>query len=147
MTLKCVSFIYLLICLAVPGLSCCTWDLCCDMHDLQLWYARFLATESELLLLACGIQFPNQRSNLSPLHWQCRVPDTRPPGKSLKCISFRMFLNFNNSAQNMQTHFRSLYKNPVITTNKNGIVDTQKFEKKEYKHTYQIKSSNLKGIK
>ena len=34
------------------------------------------------LAAACGIQFPDQRWNLSPLHRECGVSATRPPGKS-----------------------------------------------------------------
>ena len=32
---------------------------------------------------AYGIQFPDQGSNLRPLHWECGVPDTGLPGSSL----------------------------------------------------------------
>ena len=35
-----------------------------------------------LLIAACGIQLPDQGSNLSPQHWECRVLATGPPGKS-----------------------------------------------------------------
>ena len=31
---------------------------------------------------ACGIQFPDQGSNLGPLHWEHGVLPTGPPGKS-----------------------------------------------------------------
>ena len=31
---------------------------------------------------ACGIQFPDQGSNWGPLHWECGVLPTGPPGKS-----------------------------------------------------------------
>ena len=33
--------------------------------------------------MACRTQFPGQGSNLGPLHWECRVLATGPPGKSL----------------------------------------------------------------
>ena len=36
----------------------------------------------KLLVEACGIQFPDQGSNLSSLHWKLRALATRPPGKS-----------------------------------------------------------------
>ena len=35
------------------------------------------------LVAACGIQFTNQGLNPGPLHWECRVLATGPPGKSL----------------------------------------------------------------
>ena len=34
--------------------------------------------------VACGIYFPDQGSNLDPLHWESRVLATGPPGKSQK---------------------------------------------------------------
>ena len=61
-------FIYL----AVPGLSCGMWDLP---------YAA-----CELLVAACEIQFPSQGWNLSPLHRECSILATGPPGKSLSFI-------------------------------------------------------------
>ena len=38
----------------------------------------------QVLVAACRTQFPDQRANLDPLHWECRVLATRPPGKSPK---------------------------------------------------------------
>ena len=32
--------------------------------------------------MACGIYFPDQGSNLGPLHWEHEVSATGPPGKS-----------------------------------------------------------------
>ena len=37
----------------------------------------------KLLVAACRLLFPEQGSNLGPLHWKCRVLATAPPGKSL----------------------------------------------------------------
>ena len=37
----------------------------------------------QLLVVACGIQFPNQGSNLGPLYWEWRVLPTGLPGKPL----------------------------------------------------------------
>ena len=42
------------------------------------------------LVAVCGISFPDQRLNLGPLHWECRVLATEPPGKSLS-ISTQQF--------------------------------------------------------
>ena len=36
------------------------------------------------LQYACGIEFPDQGSNPSPLHWECGVLPSGPPGKSQK---------------------------------------------------------------
>ena len=60
-----ILFIYL----AVPGLSCRTQDL-----RSSLWHTRSL-------LAARGIQFPDQGSNLDPLHWERGVLATGPSGK------------------------------------------------------------------
>ena len=35
-----------------------------------------------VLVAACGLQFPNQGSNPSPLHWQCGILNNGPPWKS-----------------------------------------------------------------
>ena len=37
-------------------------------------------------MAACGIYFPDQGSNLGPLHWECRVLATGPPGQSHTCL-------------------------------------------------------------
>ena len=36
----------------------------------------------DLIVAACGIQFPEQGSNLGLSHWEYRVLATGPPGKS-----------------------------------------------------------------
>ena len=51
--------IYLFISLAMLGLGCGTWDLSASLQCLGT------------LVVACGIQFPNQGSNLGRLHWEC----------------------------------------------------------------------------
>ena len=38
----------------------------------------------ELLVVACGIWFPDKGLNKESLHWKCRVLAPRPPGKSPK---------------------------------------------------------------
>ena len=46
-----------------------------------------------VLIAACGISFPNQESNLGPLHWDHgSVIATEPPGNSPH-INFRMTLS------------------------------------------------------
>ena len=41
-----------------------------------------LTVVCELLVVACGIQFPDQESNSGPLHWEFGVLARGPPGKS-----------------------------------------------------------------
>ena len=55
-----------------------------------MWYFQSLLQRVGSLVVACGllvvaceIQFPDQGSNLGPLHWEFRVLATGPPGKSL----------------------------------------------------------------
>ena len=43
----------------------------------------------ELLVVACGIWFPEQGLNLDPLQWEHRVLATGPPGKSM-CLLLRL---------------------------------------------------------
>ena len=54
--------------------------LSCSMQLPQLWHVN------SQLRHTCGIQFPDQGSNLGPLHWECRVLSTVPPGKSLNIL-------------------------------------------------------------
>ena len=48
----------------------------------SLPHVKFLVVACELSIVASGILFPDQGSNLSPLHWERRVLATRPPGNS-----------------------------------------------------------------
>ena len=68
-------FFFLIIYLAVQDLSCGMRDLCFGMWDL-------LVVARKLLVAVCGIKFPDQESNLGPLHWEQEVLATGPPGKS-----------------------------------------------------------------
>ena len=45
----------------------------------------------KLLVVACGIQFPDQGSNPGPLHWERGVLATGPPGKSRFFVCFFFF--------------------------------------------------------
>ena len=49
----------------------------------EVRHAGPLIAACELLVAVCGIWFPGQGSNPGPLHWECRVLATGPPGKSL----------------------------------------------------------------
>ena len=49
---------------------------------LFIWLRQVLVAACELLVAACGIQFPNQGLNSGPLHWERAVLLTGPPGKS-----------------------------------------------------------------
>ena len=51
---------------------------------------RVLVAPRGLLVAACGLKFPDQGSNLGPLHWECGVLSTGPPGKSLEFKNFEM---------------------------------------------------------
>ena len=47
-----------------------------------------------MLVAAHGVYFPDQGSNLGPLHWEPKVLATGPPGKSPPCIFyFSVFLS------------------------------------------------------
>ena len=67
-------YIFLNIYLAAVGFSCGTWDIW-----FLLRHARSLVAACELLVVACGIQFPDQRWNLGSLLWEWGVPATGPP--------------------------------------------------------------------
>ena len=53
------------------------WDLCSSS-----WHTGSVAAACELLVVACGIWFPDQGLNLGHLHWEQAVLTTGPPGKS-----------------------------------------------------------------
>ena len=53
----------------------------------DIWHVGCLAVESEVLVGACGIQFPDQGSNPGPLHWEYRVLTTAAPAKSQKWLA------------------------------------------------------------
>ena len=61
----------------MPGLSCSIKYLPCGMQDSSV-------VSRELLVVACGIWFPDKGLNKGSLHWKCRVLAPRPPGKSSK---------------------------------------------------------------
>ena len=48
------------------------------------WLCQVLVAAWNLLVVAYRLWFPDQRSNPGPLHWECGVLATGPPGKSLK---------------------------------------------------------------
>ena len=52
-----------------------------------MWHAASLVAACELLVMARGILFPNQGSNLGPLHWEHGILATGQPGKSLGTIN------------------------------------------------------------
>ena len=57
------------------------------LHGIFAWHTRSLVAACGLLVLAYGIEFPDQWSNLGPLHWECRVLVTGWPQKSPKIFS------------------------------------------------------------
>jgi len=52
-------------------------------------FTQVLVMARKLLVAACGIEFPHQRLNLSPLHWEHGVSATGPPGKSLWSLFYK----------------------------------------------------------
>ena len=52
------------------------------------FFNMYFAAPGLSLAVACGIQFPDQGSNLGPMHWESRALATEPPGKSLGRILF-----------------------------------------------------------
>ena len=54
----------------------------CSRSQMQHVGSLAFISACELLVAACRIQFPDQGSNLSPLHWQHGVLATGPQGKS-----------------------------------------------------------------
>ena len=56
-----------------------------------IWLCRILAAACELLVEACGIQFPDQGLNPGPPHWEHRVLATGLPGKSLITDSYLQY--------------------------------------------------------
>ena len=51
------------------------FDLSCGMRDISVKACK-------LLVAACAVYFPDKGSNPSPLHWECRILTTGPPGRS-----------------------------------------------------------------
>ena len=68
-----IYFLILFIYLATPGIGCGTWS--------SLQHVGHLVESCELLVAACGIQFPNQGLNLDTCVGST-VLATYPPGKS-----------------------------------------------------------------
>ena len=74
-----------------PTRLLCPWDFLGKSTGvgchclLRLWHEISLIASCELLVVMCGIYFPDQEWNPgSPaLLWVCRVLATEPPGKSL----------------------------------------------------------------
>ena len=70
---------HLFICWTVMVLSCGMWDL-----QPSLWHAGSLVAACKMLVATCGIQFPDQGSNLEPLLLELGVSATESPGTSHK---------------------------------------------------------------
>ena len=69
------------------------WDLLVAAWIIfQLGHAE-PSWDSILLVVACGISFPDQGCNLDPLHWECNVLASGPPGKSMLGV-FKSQLQF-----------------------------------------------------
>ena len=55
----------------------------------------------ELLVVACGIQFPHWGLNPGPLHWEHRVSATGPAEKSLDSFSFSSLIAMTRTSKTM----------------------------------------------
>ena len=53
------------------------------------YFFLHLGCAGSQLWRACGIQFPLQGSNPGPLHWECGVLPTGPPGKCMDIFKRR----------------------------------------------------------
>ena len=76
--------------------------LCSDsalgIFNLHCWHAGLL------LIMACGIYFPDQEWNPDCLLWECRVLATGPSEKSLKKLRFKKVLkNEEERKYNLQS--------------------------------------------
>ena len=91
----------LLVCLGMQSFRLClfsylfTWLqqalAVCSMQDLRslLQHVGSLVTACKLLIVACGVQFPDQGSNLRPLRWKRESQPLDPhgsPSVSLNCL-------------------------------------------------------------
>ena len=94
-------FLIYVVYLAVPALSCSTWDL----HS----FIRHMGP----LVAVRGILFPDQGSSPGLLHWEWGVLAPGPPGKSLssvlrnesvwwKCMAVRLPVSFRAQAPGQQ---------------------------------------------
>ena len=63
---------------------------------LFIWLRLFFIATYELLVAACGIQFPNQGSNPGLLHWELEVLATGPPQESLNHTLSNGILHYLN---------------------------------------------------
>ena len=67
----------------------------------------------QVLVVACGIQFPDQGSNLGPLHWEHRVLATGLPGKPLFIIVEQCIYSLVDGRLGV-FHFFAIISNSVI---------------------------------
>ena len=80
------------------------------------------------LVVACGIQFSDQGSNLGPVLWECRVLATGPPGKSLHLLLKTLFIytDWNTDCMVINCQFLIGISNPKLWVPDVGIhLDTQ----------------------
>ena len=78
----------------------------------QLQHAGSLVVACEPLVAACGIQFPNQGSNLGALHWERGVFATGPPGKSLLLLFKMSNFRFTAKVRGMYSDFSYILCSP-----------------------------------
>ena len=64
------------------------WVLLAAHRIFQLRHLGSLVVACELLVVTCGIQFPDQGSNPGPLHWECIVLATGHQGSPCKVLIY-----------------------------------------------------------
>lgn len=106
----------------LPRTAACRGHLCCLNFEKKaelLFYLNInlflrlhcaLGMACELLVAASGIQSPDQRLSLGPLHWESGFLATRRPGKSLHGPGFKQcdpsaFLASSPNSKLLTYHF------------------------------------------
>ena len=85
----------------------------------------------------------NYNRQLRDMHEDVKydIKETKCWEGSIKCRSFRMYLNLNDY-QFKTSRYRLAHMNPMVNTNQKPTIDTQKLEGKEHKLTNTSKAFN-----
>ena len=86
----------------------------------RLRQAGPLAGAWEHLAEACGLWFPDQGLNPDPLHWECRVLATGPPGKSSTRCTSQLRLPYQSTRICRDIDVRSAFYRRVSSHNSGG---------------------------
>ena len=66
-----------------------TWSMLPSSGLFFFFLKKIFIWLCQVFVAACGIQFPDQGLNLGPLHWDCRVLASAPPGKCQDLLNSR----------------------------------------------------------